>query len=139
MIEIMIEQGFPRAFLNRYSISDIKKQISKEQRHQITYWTGNLYNSTVGKNWLYLYGEVGEWKTALAVCLSRWLLEKDFIVSDNYDAFYRNCSSLFDWLRTFKGDEPFDLSMWNRIQESGLLVLDDFGREADSLYIYQKM
>ena len=136
MTEELLQRGFPKGFLKRFDYQEVIKRISKDNRDLLISW-----NETVkAKPWLYFHGEIGEWKTALAVKLAQRIAEQQwqYKLTGNYDVYYFGCSVLFDRLRDFRSDN-FSMSKWDKVLKSGLLVLDDLGTEFDTLFSFTKL
>lgn len=136
MKEELLQRGFPKGFLNRFNYSEVMEHISTENKSALETWVSDMDK----KPWLYLHGEIGEWKTALAVKLGERIAEQkwQFKMTGNYDIYYFGCSVLFDWLRDFKSD-IFDMAKWDKVLKSGLLILDDLGTEFDTLFSFTKL
>lgn len=130
-------RGFPKGFL-KYNPDEVLNRISGGCKKKIYSWMKSLESDSAVRPWLYLYGEIGEYKTATAVAVSR-LVIKDGLhnrISGNWQVYYRGCCELFDWLYDFKNT---DWELWNSITKSGLLVIDDFGTEPRSLFVFGKI
>ena len=83
---------------------------------------------------LILMGPVGTGKTSLAISILRKAIEQ------GYNGYLISMTSLFDTLLTLsKGPSEHYLKFENRIRNSPLLVLDDFGAEYTSEWVQQKV
>ena len=92
----------------------------------------------VDKPWLFIHGIVGDWKTSIAVCLSRYLISqsKQKRISGSLNYYFCNCSELMDTLRDFHtGHQEY----WDDLKTCGLLVIDDFGSETGSIFVFNKL
>ena len=83
---------------------------------------------------LIMIGPVGTGKTSLAISILRKAIEQ------GYNGYLISMTSLFDTLLTLsKGPSEHYLKFENRIRNSPLLVLDDFGAEYASEWVQQKV
>lgn len=83
---------------------------------------------------LIMIGPVGTGKTSLAISILRKAIEQ------GYNGYLISMTSLFDTLLTLsKGPSEHYLKFENRIRNSPLLVLDDFGAEYTSEWVQQKV
>lgn len=81
-----------------------------------------------------MIGPVGTGKTSLAISILRKAIEQ------GYNGYLISMTSLFDTLLTLsKGPSEHYLKFENRIRNSPLLVLDDFGAEYTSEWVQQKV
>ena len=81
-----------------------------------------------------MIGPVGTGKTSLAISILRKAIEQ------GYNGYLISMTSLFDTLLTLsKGHSEHYLKFENRIRNSPLLVLDDFGAEYASEWVQQKV
>lgn len=81
-----------------------------------------------------MIGPVGTGKTSLAISILRKAIEQ------GYNGYLISMTSLFDTLLTLsKGPSEHYLKFENRIRNSPLLVLDDFGAEYASEWVQQKV
>lgn len=83
---------------------------------------------------LILMGPVGTGKTSLAISILR------AAINQGHNGYLISMTSLFDTLLTLsKGPSEHYLKFENRIRNSPLLVLDDFGAEYSSEWVQQKV
>ena len=136
MKQELLQRGFPKGFLNRFSYHQVIDKVSSANKKALESWSDDMKI----KPWLYLHGEIGEWKTALAVKLGERIVQQkwQYKITGNFDIYYFGCSVLFDWLRDFKSD-GFNMSKWDKVLKSGLLILDDLGTEFDTLFSFTKL
>lgn len=142
IISKLLLRGFPRnAFtIDRSLASIIKEDVPNYASRKIAEWIKELLNAeNPQRPWLYLYGDVGGYKTALAahIALKLVIRRTPFRLARNFDVFYYNSASLFDYLNFgFKEQGKFH---WERIKRASLLVIDDFGTEAENLNSFTRI
>lgn len=135
-VHSLINSGFPR-YLVEWEFSEMLKVIHKETQDKVREWL--LADKS---SWLYLYGDFGEGKSALAIGLAKLFYDKrkNFICNNgNSSLLYHNCSVMFDWLRDFNKNSESKIEKWEEILNSSFLVLDDFLTQKDTWYVFTKL